>query len=461
VPDETAPDQPPKPPPLQLDLPARREEPQAQERTVRSWGSLFPGRATFLRLAVRGLGGAAVAGAVVVGAFSYALPWYVRSRCDEEAREHGVTLTVDQVKVNPAGFRLLAVTATAADVPGARVVAPEVDVETRWLRPSKVSAKGVQLTLSGRWAAVSAAIEQWLSGSRGVHGPAWASVAPLITDQSHIVWLGPFGENARVEATGVHADIAWPDRGAVVHASSDDVEVTVPGGSLGPWHVDLDRAPASSRLCVALDPGVPNMCTVLVVGNDEATTDVAVALARSPLARLGIPPKLLGIRGVDLQLDASLHYATLGPARADLTAKAGLHGIEARGIPRPLDAALEATATGDPRSGIDVKVARLAIGPLVGGVRGMVKRFDDGFRVDVAWKASPVPCAAFDVPLGPGQPFDIAYALRKLAEGTGMAKVSGSVGAQGMLAFDSRDLGSASVTFTPEVKCQVTMFGAP
>jgi len=42
-----------------------------------------------------------------------------------------------------------------------------------------------------------------------------------------------------------------------------------------------------------------------------------------------------------------------------------------------------------------------------------------------------------------------------------MAKVSGSVGAQGMLAFDSRDLGSASVTFTPEVKCQVTMFGAP
>jgi hypothetical protein len=459
VPDETPPDQPYKPLPLQLDLPATREEPQVRLETARPWRSLFPERAAIVRVVVLGLGGAIVAGIAILAVVAYALPWYIRSQCNEEAQKHGVSLSIDEVKVGPTGFRLLGMTATAADVPGARVVAPEVEVDTRWLKPTKVTAKGIVLTLTGRWAVVSAALDHWLSSSRGLHGPGWASVAPLITDGSRIVWVGPVGENARVEAAGVHADVSWQERGAVLHASSDNVTVNVPGGSLGPWRVDVDRAPATSRVCLALDPGVPNTCTVLVVGNDEATTDVQVTLARSPVGRLGIPPQLLGIGGRDLQLDATVHYATLGPMRTDLTAKGGLHGVEASGLPRAFDVAWDATASGDARGGIDVKQARLAVGPLVGNVRGMVKRFDDGFRVDLAWKANPVPCAAFDAPPNPSQPFDIAYGLRKLAESAGIAKVSGSVGAQGMLAFDSRDLGSATVTFTPEVTCQAMLFG--
>jgi hypothetical protein len=458
VPDETPPDEPYKPLPLQLDLPAARQEPPVRVETARPWRSLFPERAAIVRVVVRGLGGATVAGVVVLGVVAYALPWYIRGQCNEEAQKHGVSLSIDDVKVGPTGFRLLGLTATAADVPGARIVAPEVEVETRWLTPTKVTAKGIVLSLTGRWAAVSAALDHWLSSSRGLHGPGWASVAPLITDGSRIVWVGPIGENARVEAAGVHADVSWPERGAVLHASSDNVTVTVPGFALGPWRVDVDRAPATSRVCLALDPGVPNTCTVLVVGNDEATTDVQVTLPRSPLGRLGIPAQLLGVGGKELQLEATVHYATLGPTRADLTAKGGLHGVEAIGIPRALDVTLEATASGDARGGIDVKQARLAVGPLVGNVRGMLKRFEDGFRVDLAWKANPVPCTAFEAPPSQTQPFDMAYGLRKLAESTGIARVSGSVGAQGMLAFDSRDLGSASVTFTPEVTCQATMF---
>ncbi|HEX3343363.1 MAG TPA: hypothetical protein VHS09_02270, partial [Polyangiaceae bacterium] len=80
-------------------------------------------------------------------------------------------------------------------------------------------------------------------------------------------------------------------------------------------------------------------------------------------------------------------------------------------------------------------------------------------RVDLAWTASPVPCSAFEAPLGGGNPLDVAFQLRKLAEGVGLAKVAGDVGARGSLAFDSRDLGSARVDFKPEVKCQVALFG--
>jgi len=451
-----------KPLPLQLDLPARKLEVHAvEEPAAETWRSMFPARETILHAITWGLGGLAGAAVVVMVAMAYVLPWYVRGRCMDEAEAHAVTLAIREVQVYGSGFRLLGMTATAADVPGARLVAPEVEVATRWLRPSKVTAKGVELTLTGRWSVVGVALDKWLSGTRGLHGPAWTSVAPLITDGSRVVWVGPVGENARLEAAGVHADVSWPDSGAVVHASSENVKVAVPGATLGPWRLDIDRSTTSSRVCVALDPGVPSTCTVLVVGNGEATTDVQVSLPRSPIQHLGIPLQLLGIGGKDVQLDANVHYAAAGPARAELTAKGGLYGIEPPGAPRALDVAWEANAAGDPRSGIDLKQARLAVGPLVGNVRGMVKRFDDGFRADLAWKAGPVPCAAFDVPLSAAQPFDIAYELRKLAESTGVAKVSGNVSAQGMLAFDSRDLGAASVTFTPEAKCQMTLFGSP
>lgn len=101
--------------------------------------------------------------------------------------------------------------------------------------------------------------------------------------------------------------------------------------------------------------------------------------------------------------------------------------------------------------------SRLAAGPLVGALAGTVKPFDDGFRVDLAWSAGPVPCAAFDAPLGEGSPFDIAYQLRKLA--SNVAAVKGDVTARGSLAFDSRDLATTRVEFTPEAKCQVALFG--
>ena len=93
----------------------------------------------------------------------------------------------------------------------------------------------------------------------------------------------------------------------------------------------------------------------------------------------------------------------------------------------------------------------------MGSAHGTLKTFDDGFRLDLAWAAGPVPCAAFDAPLGPGEPFDIAYELRKLAESAGVARVHGDVTASATLAFDSRDLGSTAVHFVPTTNCDVAL----
>jgi hypothetical protein len=304
---------------------------------------------------------------------------------------------------------------------------------------------------------VAADFAKWRASPTGGQGGAWAP-ATLVVDGAHVAWTAPVSDDAHVDATHVHMELAWGGRDIEMHARSDGVNVTFTGGALGPWRIDLDRTAGSSRMRIALDPGVPDSCTVLVVADDERTTQVDVLVPRSPLARLGVSPQLIGLRGKDLQAEAEIHYDALGASRSRVTAKGAFHGIEGAGLPRPLDVSFEGDATGDPAAGLDVKRARLAAGPLVGAMTGTVRTFDDGFRVDLGWSAGPVPCAAFDAPLAEGQPFDIAYQLRKLAEATGLTQLTGDVRASGTLSFDSRDLGGTRFSFAPETTCGIKLF---
>jgi hypothetical protein len=448
-----------KPVALQLDLPG--PTPVVAELEPATRPSLVVRRRSVLRLLVAG---ALIAAACAV-AVVFVLPGYVRRACVEQAAAHGIALAIDGVRISGTGFALSGVKATASDFPGASVEAPEVDVETLDLRPEKLTASGMTVVLDGRWNAISAAFASWRASDRGGQGGAWAP-ASLVVDGSRVVWRGPIGDNARVEASGVHLDVTWRDREPTLHATSSNVIVAVPGGSLGPWRFDLDRDPSASRARVALDPGVPDACTVLVVGNDQTINSVDVAVPRSPVARLGIAPALLGLHG-DIQLAAALHYAPFGPqANANARTKGGLYGISLPGIPRPIDVSWDASASADRdaataasrrATAIDIKDARIAVGPLVGAAHGTLKIFDDGFHADIAWHAGPVPCSAFDAPLDPAQPFDIAYQLRKLAENTGLARIRGNVSANASITFDSRDLGSTVVSFVPTATCDVAL----
>jgi hypothetical protein len=332
-------------------------------------------------------------------------------------------------RARQAGFRLLGVHATAAALPGARAQAPEIDVQTTGLHPDRMTVRRAELTLTGSWRTIDAAFSAWRASPQGGQGGAWAPTT-LVVDESRVVWQAPFAENARVEASNTHLDVTWGGPSATVHARSDNVIVVVPGGKVGPWRVDLDRAPGTSRLRVALDPGVPDACTVLVVGNDEGTTNVDVKIPRSPLARLGVPPELLGLHGKALQADAAAHFAMAGAHGAEATSKGGLYGIEA-GLPMALDVAWDASASGDPKAGLDVKKARLAVGPLVGAMTGTLKTFDDGFRLNLAWSATPVPCAAFEAPAARAIRWTWPTSCGGWRRTSGLARVAGEVTARG------------------------------
>jgi hypothetical protein len=395
----------------------------------------------------------------VAAAAWVAVPWLVRRTFVDAAAERGVTVTVQSVEMKLTGFAFQGVEATAEAVHGVRLSAPEMDVQTSGVSPEKVTVHGAELLINGRWATVTSEADHWLMSATGSSGDTWTPRS-LVIDGSRIAWQGLAGDGVAVSGAGLHLEATWPEGGRPTwHGTAEPVTVSVPHGSLGPWRVDVERSPGASRVRVALDPGVPDSSWLVVLGDDKAVASLDLVVPRSPIARLGIPAALLGLSG-DLQLAASAHYVALGP-RASAAFSGGVYGAKAQGLPRPIDVVWEGSAAGDTGGSLDVKGGRVAVGPLTGAVRGTLKPFDDGFRLDVAWNANAVPCAAFDAPLDPTRPFDIGYELRQFVEGVGIAKVSGTVSARAALAFDSRDLAGSTVTFSPEVTCKVALFGAP
>ncbi len=387
------------------------------------------------------------------------IPWFVHRAVVDAAAEHGVTLTVQSVEMRMTGFSLQGIEASADAVHGVHLAAPEMDVQMNGVTPQRVTLHGAELLINGRYAAVTSEIDRFLMSEAGTPGGAW-SPKSLVIEGSRVAWQGLAGDGVGIQAAGLHLEATWPEADHPAwHATSDPVTVVVPHGTLGPWRVDVERSSGAARVRVAFDPGVPDSSWLVILGDDKAIASLDLVVPRSPLARLGIPPALLGLTG-DLQLAATAHYVALG-ARTTATCSGGVYGAKAADLPRPIDLVWEGSAAGAAGGALDVKAGRLAVGPLTGAVRGTVKPFDDGFRLDLGWSAAPVPCSAFDAPLDPTRPFDIGYELRQLAQGVGVAKVSGTVSARASLAFDSRDLAGSSVTFAPDVTCKLALFGAP
>ena len=444
-----------KPAPLQLELPAAPAVPATVQAEPGRGGRRSGASAraiaarVLIMLFVLALAGAAAA--------AYWLPRWVRSQFIEAAAAHGITLTIDDAKIEQGGFRLLGLHATVDDVPGASASAPEVDVETSGLRPTRLTVKGADIEMSGAWSPAESALAKWRESPRGGQGGDFIPPS-IVVEDSRIAWKGAVAGTVSIEAVGMHAEATQGNNDTELHARSDKVTVGVPGGSLGPWRVDLDRAPGLARIHVGLDPQVPDSSTVLVVGDGTRTTQVDVTVPRTPPTRIGIPQQLLGLHGKDLQVEASVHYTNLGPGHADATARGAVHAIEVTGLPKPIEVVWDGTAAGDSSQGMDVKKAQLAVGPLLGTMTGTLRTFDDGFRLVLAWSAGPVPCNAFDAQIDEGTPFDIAYQLRKLAEATGLTKLSGDVNAHGSATIDSRDVGSTHVEFVPVSTCQVALF---
>jgi hypothetical protein len=380
-------------------------------------------------------------------ALKVALPAHVRRICLAQAEASGIGLEIDDVRVSFQNLVLIGLHASAPDLAGARATAPEVDVAMSWLRPEHVTIQGLDLELTGPTGAVTDAFGRWRGSRAG--GPSGEWPDAWTVDGATVLWKDMAGERTSAQATEMHLDVTWGARAAVLHARSEKLTVTTAAGVLGPWRIDLDQAPATSRLRIVFDPAVPDTGTLLALGDGRSITSVDAAIARAPLSRLGAQP-LAADKNVAIA--AALHFFEYGNGRADLTTKGGLFGISLDGLATPIDARWEGAATGNPRAGIEIRGAKLAVGPLVGDLRGTLKTFESGFRVDLAWRATPVPCAALAMPLGSGEISEILYNLHNLGAAAGKAS-GGTASATATLSLDSRDLGAFVLKVVPDLSC--------
>jgi hypothetical protein len=375
------------------------------------------------------------------------LPSYVRRTFIELAEARGIALEIASVEVSLHTLTLVGVRASLPEVPDADATAAEVSVAMSGLSAEHVAARGVAVAIHGRFASVASGFARWRAAPRvAQNGNGTLQTASF--DEAKIVWAGVLGDTTEAHAMAAHLDLAWPGRTALVRARSDEVTVTCSAGAFGPWGFDFEQAPGSLRVRATLDPGLPDAATLLVLGDGSSIATVDVAIPRQPLSRLGLASAWPGAKGLSTAI--ALHFSKMPGGRADLTTKGGLFGAVVTALEKPIDVRWDGAATGDPRTGIDLRAVALAVGPVVGDVRGKLTTFDDGFALDATWRGAPVPCAAFSLPLVSGEISEIAYQLRKLGP---VGRLPGSVGGAASVRFDSRDLGATSATFKPEVTC--------
>jgi hypothetical protein len=403
-------------------------------------------------------GGAAL---VVLAALAWlvVLPSLVRRRCVAAAASRGLVLSVGGVRLGFEHFALLDVEVSSAELAGMSAKGAELDVTLSGLVPAAATATRWDIALDGR--DVADTLTTW----RAAHVAGGDGVT-IHMDDAHVTWTHAFGAAARVDALGLVADISAD--GASSHAVTPHVVVATPRGDLGPWRTTLDRAAETVTIRVAFDPASPSGAHLDVVTARDVVESLELSIPRSTFPKLGIPARSLGLPVGDATQMAVTASMRRGE-KTEVSVDAALFALKVASVPRPLDATLKlsATAPGDGVSDVD-RDSSASIGPLRGAVTGTLTSLDGGARLELKWTGGPVPCAALGAIESPPSPpgstptlGDLANELGKLAQATGIAKVSGEIGMHAALVVDARNLSATELSFTPTSTCEVALFGAP
>jgi hypothetical protein len=204
-------------------------------------------------------------------------------------------------------------------------------------------------------------------------------------------------------------------------------------------------------------------------------TLVDVNIPRSPIARLGLPPAMLGATRVPDQADLKLHYARMSDNRVDATLALGVYGLQVPPVPGPSEVHVAGSLGGDGASPLELAGGTISVGPMKATLTGPVVIRNDGVSGSLAWKAQAIPCerllpkntqAAGDLASQLGglgtAPNDLATLgadVTALAQAAGIAHVSGNLSAFGTLVFDTSDIAGTLFTIAGKNTCAVTLFG--
>ena len=327
------------------------------------------------------LGAALVTGAVLGLGFAglHELPRLLLARCVAAAERQGVTLSAQSAGLHGLTFVLHGVKLSVPALPFVTATATEVDIDG--LHSSRVEAADFELKVTGAVDDVGDRLSAWRS-------KPGTDTYEVTARSGHVVWAKPFGEGTQVEASDAHLTLDARGSGRDSFAiTAPTVTVHTPHASLGPWGAELNRDALASRVKVMLDPAYPTWATAELSMAAQGGSTVAVAIPRSPLARLGLPRDLFGgAFDVSTQLEAKVDVATT--TSTDGAANLALYGL--KGSRGPTDARLDAKLAGAPDAW--VVDGSLAAGDRKGKLNGTIAKPGLASRLSLAWKLGSALC---------------------------------------------------------------------
>jgi hypothetical protein len=403
----------------------------------------------------------ALAAVVVIGlvAALFAIPGIVRTKCIAAAADRGVILTIDSVSVGLGSVRLVKVGFKLDGVSQLTGTADSVDVALSGLTPTTANATALTIALDGAAEEVQTALDGWRAAQSKKVRPASGSGAAankLSFGGARIVWTRAFGQTAKLEALDVQGQV---DGGTnAVTFASEKVSVTAGRAVFGPWRASLERDAQGTRTHVELDPVVHGGPQATYVRDAAGVVSLKVSVPSSPLSRLGVPAKSVGL-GSDPTVEGTLDLEEALTGATTLSTTLNLSKATFSGL--PIDAKLQLAAAGDATRGLDVKKGDLVAGPLHATVTGTITLFADGARMALAWRSSPIPCATLAKQFAAQSFGPLGAQLGSLADQIGGVlgvKVTGEAMAAGLITLDSRDVAATSTTMTTNETCGLALF---
>ena len=395
---------------------------------------------------VVGLAIALVMTALTVGAivFVATLPSRMRAACVALAAQNGVVLGLDGVSVGWESVHLSKVTAKLDGVPQIAVSADAIDVTLSWLTPTESTATNVSIAIDGAPEDLQTAVDAWSAKVAKTRAAAPAASRSEASNKvaftgAKVAWTRAFGETARVDAQAAQGTLD-PNKGTM-SIGSDKVTVTAGRAAFGPWRVQLDRDATGTRTHVELDPVVHGGPQATYVRSPGGAVSLTANVPSSPLSRIGIPAKSVGLAG-DATVEGTLDFEIAQSGASTLATKTTMTKAQFAGV--PLDVAIDLSAAGDATKGLDVKQGSLVAGPLRAALSGTVKLFPDGARLALAWRTQPIACQALAKDLATSAFGDAGGALADMANALGAqvgVKLAGNASAAGLITLDSRDVG--------------------
>ena len=121
--------------------------------------------------------------------------------------------------------------------------------------------------------------------------------------------------------------------------TAEHLTLTAGQATFGPWRTTLERDAQGTRTDIELDPVVKGGPSAVYVRTPAGAVSIHVNVPKSPLSRIGVPPKSVGL-GSDPDLEAQITFDETLAGASTLTAAITLSRAVFSGM--PVDAVLPA-----------------------------------------------------------------------------------------------------------------------